>query len=227
MCTLSWHSWYTLSRGNSKINSWVALHPTRMGRNSLMPPRWRMLEIKSLPNIYTPENQHKLKHGDVEDIFFVSWGWCHVPILAFGECREFYSSFWNAARFIYRRNTPTAFCCSPRSWPVFATRFWRSTSKKRKKKINQTTSKAKNPPMRWKNLWVLLPVSWFFLISIHFMHSINWLISDLWISQFCELIFHGNSERVACQHTDQLIKSSWNFVIPKRDTDVRIKSVGI
>ena len=37
------------------------------------------------------------------------------------------------------------------------------------------------------------------------MHSINWLISDLWISQFCELIFHGNNERVACQHTDRPI----------------------
>ena len=37
------------------------------------------------------------------------------------------------------------------------------------------------------------------------MHSINWLVSDLWISQFCELIFHGNNERVACQHTDRPI----------------------
>ena len=36
--------------------------------------------------MYITENQHKLKHGDFEDHFFVSWGWCHVPILVFGGC---------------------------------------------------------------------------------------------------------------------------------------------
>ena len=83
--------------------------------------------------------------------------------------------------------------------------------------------------MRWKNLWVLLPVSCFFsnfhscscIPSIHWFRICEFPSSVSWFSMATM-----NESRVNIL-TDQLIKSSWNFVIPKRDTDVRIKSVGL